>query len=260
MELARKRMFSRMAMGLLCAALLAPLHAAERLTICFEKKTVAPWRLPDNSGLNFDILAIVAARHDIEFRFQSLPWKRCLARLARNELDGAFSVSFTGERLALGAYPGGATPDARMRLHESRYILLRRKGSKFDWDGKAFQNVDGPITFQLGYSIGDMLRQHDVRVNETNDSLTVIARRVTSGSSGAAALYDSDALQLMASGPGSKLEMLPLPLIEKPYFLILSHAMVKARPEFAERIWKGIEEARNSPEYIRKARAAGVAP
>jgi len=260
MELARKRMCFRMAVGLLSVALAAPLHATERLTFCLEKKVVIPWRLTDTTGLNFDILAMVAARHNIEFRYQSLPWKRCLARLARNEVDGAFSVSFTQNRLPLGAYPGGATPDARMRLHESRYILLRRKGSKIDWDGKAFHHVDGPISYQLGYSVGDMLRRHDVQANETGDSLSVIARRILSGDIAAAALYDSDAENLMTSGPASKLEMLPAPLIEKPYFLILSHTLVKTRPELAGRIWKGIEDARNSPEYIKKARAAGVDP
>lgn len=260
MGLASRQMLFGWAVALLCMVPAASLQAAERLTICLEKKVVIPWRLSGNSGLNFDILAIVARRHNIEFRYQSLPWKRCLARLSRGEVDGAFSVSFTEERLAFGAYPGGTAPDARARLHLSRYMLLRRKGSQIDWDGKAFHHVDGVVTFQLGYSVGDMLKRHAVQVIETGDSLTVIARRVLSGSIAAAALYDSDAAELMASGPASGLEMLPIPLIEKPYFLMLSHALVKARPALADQIWKGIEDARNSPEYIKKARAAGVLP
>ena len=41
---------------------------------------------------------------------------------------------------------------------------------------------------------------------------------------------------------------------------MFSHQLLKANPELAERIWKEIEDARNSPEYIKKARAAGVQP
>jgi polar amino acid transport system substrate-binding protein len=48
------------------------------------------------------------------------------------------------------------------------------------------------------------------------------------------------------------------PLIEKPYYLMLSNALVKARPELAEQIWKQVEEVRNSKEYGKMVKAAGA--
>jgi polar amino acid transport system substrate-binding protein len=48
------------------------------------------------------------------------------------------------------------------------------------------------------------------------------------------------------------------PLVEKPYYLMLSNAMLKARPELADKIWKSIEEVRNGKEYGKLIQAAGV--
>lgn len=250
----------QLALGLLCMAFAAPVLAGDTLTLCFEKKNVVPWRTGGLSGLNFDILNVVQSRLKIKFNYESLPWKRCLAKMQNNELHGAFSVSFTEERLVFGVYPGGAEPEARKRLHDSRYMLIRRKGSALSWDGRQFTELNGAIAFQLGYSVGDMLKRNNVKVEESNDSLNVIGHRVLTGNVAGAALYDSDAAILMKTKVGSQLEMLPVPLIEKPYFLMFSHALLKQQPQLAERIWKEIEDARNHPDYIKKARAAGVQP
>ncbi len=254
------RVVRRLALGLLGLAFSLPALANDQLTLCFEKKQVVPWRLANNTGLNFDLFAIVEARLKIKFKYEPLPWKRCLAKMQTNEVQGAFSVSYTDDRRVFGAYPGGPEPDIRKRLHDSRYMLVRRKGSALDWDGRQFSKLDGGIAFQLGYSVGDMLKRLGVKAEETNDSLNVIGHRVLTGSVAGAALYDSDASILMRMGLGAQLEMLPVPLIEKPYFLMFSHQLLKSQPQLVERIWKEIEEARNSPEYLKKARAAGVQP
>ncbi|MES2899945.1 MAG: amino acid ABC transporter substrate-binding protein [Pseudomonadota bacterium] len=256
----RGRTARRLALGLLCIAFAAPVLAKEQVLLCFEKKIVAPWRLANQTGLNFDLLAIVEARMNIKFNYQALPWKRCLAKMQTNEVDGAFSVSFTEDRLVFGGYPGGAEPDMRKKLHDSRYMLVRRKGSALDWDGKQLSKLDGPIIFQLGYSVGDLLRRMNIKTEESNDSLNVVAHRILTGNVAGAALYDSDATIVMRMPLAAQLELAPLPLIEKPYFVMFSHALLKRRSQLAERIWQEIEEARSSPDYLRKARAAGVLP
>jgi polar amino acid transport system substrate-binding protein len=252
--------FARLlALTLLSAAACSPAFGADKLNICFENKVVLPWRTVERTGLNFDMLNRVETKADVSFVYQLLPWKRCLAKLKANEVDGAFTVSYNQERRQYGAFPGGEIADSKKRMHIARYFLVRKKGSLLEWDGKNFYRLDGKIAFQLGYSIGELLNTLGVPVDETSDSAYNVGRKVIAGRVAGAAMMDSDAYALLQGPLGPYLEMTPTPLLEKPYFLMLSHAMLKSRPEVAERIWKGIEEVRNGKDYIRLVNAAGVA-
>jgi polar amino acid transport system substrate-binding protein len=234
-------------------ALSLPAAAAEKaketVSLCFESQDVLPWRTEKGGGLNFVLLKMVEQRLDIHFDFQSIPWKRCLAQLKSNAVDGAFAVSYKPDRRELGEYPGGQQIDASKRMHIDRYVIIRRKGSKVEWDGKSFQNLDGAVGFQLGYSVGDVLRGLNLEVDEGSQRADELARKLIAGRLGAAAVGGSDAQSLMRGPLAPQLEQLPIPIIEKPYFLILSHAMAASRPELSARIWRAIEEARNSAAY-----------
>ncbi len=251
-----RRPMGRFALGLLLAAFSAPVFATQKLTLCFENKLVLPWRTVEQSGLNFELLKRVEAKLQINFNYELLPWKRCLAKLKANEVDGAFTVSFSDERREYGVFPGDGQPDARKRMHYARYFLVRSKGSDIDWDGRKFSNVDGKIAFQLGYSVGDMLRAQKVDVDETSDSINNVGRKVLAGRVAGAAMIDSDTVQLMRGPLAGKLEVVETPLIEKPYYLLLSNVLVKSQPELAERIWKSVEEVRDSKEYGKLVKAA----
>ncbi|HEY0063070.1 MAG TPA: transporter substrate-binding domain-containing protein [Telluria sp.] len=245
-------------MGLLGLALCAPALASDRLTLCFENRAVPPWRTLDLQGLNFELLKRVEPKVRLKFRYQPLPWKRCLAKLQANEVDGAFTVSFSPERMAFGVFPGADKPDPHQRMHTARYYLMRKKGSRIDWDGTHFLHVDGKIGFQLGYSVGDMLRAQQVQVDESKDTTDSVARKLLTGRLAGAAVFDSEAAALMAGPLGPQLEMRPVPLLEKPYFLILSRRLVQADPALAERIGKAVEEVRNGREYGKLVQQAGA--
>jgi polar amino acid transport system substrate-binding protein len=239
-------------------ALSLPASARETVTLCFEAQDVLPWRTEKGGGLNFELLKLVEKRLDIQFDFQSTPWKRCLAQLKANAVDGAFAVSYKPDRRELGEYPGNDSVDASKRMHTDTYVVLRRKGSKVGWDGKTFSNLDGAIGFQLGYSVGDVLRAQNVEVDEGSQRADELARKLLAGRLAAAAMGGSDAAGLMRGPLGAQLEQLPVPIIEKPYFLILSHALLASKPQLAARIWSEIEQARNSPAYKKLAQAQGV--
>lgn len=245
-----------LALAVLCGLLSAPLHAAN-LTFCFERKVVPPWRNIDQTGLNFELLKRVESKVKLSFDYKLLPWKRCLAMLQSNQVDGAFSVSFSQDRRTFGAFPG-IPPDANKRMHYARYFLVRRLGSKADWDGERFHHIDGKISFQLGYSVGEMLRDHKVAVDETSDTLHTVGRKILAGRVAGAALMDSDMEILMAGSLGKQLDVVPTPLSERAYYLMLSERLVRERPELATRIWDSVEEVRNSREYGRLVKAAGA--
>lgn len=244
------------AVAVLGLAVYAPAAAKDTITLCFERQEVLPWRTLNGGGLNFELLNQVATRLELSFDYQSMPWKRCLEQLKANQVGGAFAVSFNPGRLALGAYPGGAQPDPARRMHIDRYMLMRKKGTAIDWDGRQLTHVNGAIGFQLGYSVGDFLRAMNVPVDEGSQRASELAQKLIAGRLAGAALGGGDAVSLMNGPLASQLEVLPLPLVEKPYFLILSHALVAANPQLAERIWKAVEEARNSPAYRKLARDA----
>lgn len=248
---------------LLCGLALGPcVQAGTTLALCFEKVTVQPWRTENGTGLDFDLLREVGNRTGVTFTFEGLPWKRCLSELKANKMDGAFSASFSADRLEIGAYPGGRTLDVGQRMHIDRYVLLRRKGSNVQWDGKAFHNLDGPVGAQLGYSIAGHLRGLGVTVDEAAQRGRELALKLMAGRLAAAAIGGSEAALLMSSEPkvAAQLEVLPVPLTEKPYFLVLSHDFVAKKPELAQAIWKAVEQVRNSSEYRKLEREAVMVP
>jgi polar amino acid transport system substrate-binding protein len=233
-----------------------PASASQAISLCFERQEVLPWRTLDGGGLNFELLGEVARRLGIVFDYQSMPWKRCLAQVKADQVNGAFAVSFSRERLSLGAYPGvrglDGQADPARRMHVDRYVLVRRKGGKVDWDGKRFANVDGRIGFQLGYSVGDFLRAQNVPVDEGSQQADELVQKMLAGRLVAAALGGGDALRLMRTAYAKEIEVVPTPLIEKPYYLMLSHAFVAQHPDLAERIWKTVEAVRTSSFYRRR--------
>jgi polar amino acid transport system substrate-binding protein len=176
-----------MALALLVLSLPAA-APKETVRLCFEAQDVRPWRTEQGGGLNFELLKLVEQRLDVHFDFQSIPWKRCLAQLKANAVDGAFAVSYKPDRRELGEYPGGENIDASKRMHIDTYVLLRRKGSKVEWDGKHFSNLDGAIGFQLGYSVGDVLRAQNLEVDEGSQRADELARKLIAGRLAAAAV------------------------------------------------------------------------
>ncbi len=247
---------------ILPALLVAGLHhaaaarARDTVTLCYENVDVTPWRTVNGKGLNFELLNLVATQADVKFDYRAAPWKRCLALLKNNEVGGVFAASFLPERLEWAEYPGGATPDVNKRLHIDHFVMLRKKGSTADWDGKNFHNINGAIGFQVGYSVGDFLRAKGMRVDEGTQNPYTLVNKLLAGRLAAAAMGHSDSTRIMSSPLAAELELVQAPLLEKPFYLIFSKALGAAKPELTARIWKAVEEVRNGPVYTKLVRDA----
>ncbi len=246
-----------LALVLICLQPLAS-SAEETLTFCYESVDVRPWRTVEGKGLNFDLISAAAAKLGIQVKYEGIPWKRCLAELKANRMDGAFGVSFKTDRLDIGVYPGGNQPDDSKRLFTDGYMLLRNKGSNVTWDGKAIGGLDGAVGIQLGYSVGDQLKAMNIPVDDGSINLRELVRKLVAGRIGAAAIGGSDATYLSSKEPtlAKQFEILPIPLVQKPYFLMLSHQVFDANPKRALRLWKAIETERKSASYIKREEAA----
>lgn len=229
----------------------APAWAQDVLKVCYEGEDVRPWRHKDGTGLNFELLSRAAKRAGVVFEFEATPWRRCFIEVQNGNLAGILGASFKTDRMTYAAYPGGATPDAKRSAYHDRYILIRRKGDRLDWDGKMFYNLVGPIGVQNGYSIGSDLKSLGVTIDDGGRSLADNIQKLLSGRiSGVAGLAgEMNTLFAEESQLKNKLETLPVPLQEKPYYLMLSNQLVQTRPELAERVWAAIEAVRQSKEY-----------
>ncbi|GAA5162617.1 hypothetical protein GCM10025770_13540 [Viridibacterium curvum] len=234
-------------------------RAAELVTlrICHEPADIHPWSTSSGKGLNYELLAQAAKASGVNFEYEIVPWKRCLILLKSNQVDGAFAGSFKPDRMEAGAYPMlGGKPDAAKRLHTDRYVLVRRLGSPVAWDGRRFSNLRGAVGAQLGYSIVDQLKSMQIEVDEGAQTAEDLLRKLLVGRVDAAALLVGEAQAVFARSAelAGQLEMLREPLVEKPYFLMLSHGLLARNENLARRIWDNIEKVRESAAYQARER------
>ena len=223
------------------------------LSFCIENKDVRPWILREGKGLNIEILDRVAQKLGLNFVYRKAPWQRCFDALKRGEIDGIVGVSYKAERTQYGSYPGGQTPDVRKRLNYDKYVLVRRKGSPVLWDGKTITGLDGAIGTQFGYSVTELLFSQGVRVDQGSPGGAELLHKLSLGRVAAAAMLEGEAKALLASSEfqGENLEIIPIPLVEKPYYLLLSNRLAQHRGDLASAIWNSIEIVRETAEYQR---------
>lgn len=243
---------------ILLLLVLSPLtsQAADTLTFCYEDKDSYPWVMTDHTGLNLELLSLVAAASQLQIRYVAVPWKRCLAGLARGRYDGAFASSFKAERLSMGRYPTDSDGrlDESKRLHTSVYALYRRRGSSVGWNGTEFRQLTSAIGSLSGVSISDFLRSHGATVDESSRDPLALLRMLKEQRVDAVALQSLRADFVLQSHPALALdiEKAELPLEAKAYYLMLSNAFCQAQPEKAQGLWAEIERQRESSAYQSK--------
>jgi polar amino acid transport system substrate-binding protein len=229
------------------------------LQLCYERIDIPPWRMVDGRGLNLDLIRMAAARSGVAVQFVTLPWKRCLSEMRDGAVQGVFAASFSADRMAFGAYPGGNSADAAMQLHTDGFSLVRRKGDAASWDGKTLSGLKGPVGVQIGYSVANDLRKLGIAVDESSQTAKELLQKLQLGRVGAAAIGNSDVQTLLGDSavPGAfsgAIEVMPVPLVQKPYFLMLSHQFVQDAPVVSARLWQDIAVVRRSPEYQKLVR------
>lgn len=225
--------------------------AAALVHLCYEDSDVAPWRFRNRTGLNFLMLDAVAQETGVRFVYHARPWRRCQDDLRTGRVDGAFGMSYTPERASFVVYPGGIHPDPARRMFEGGYVLVRRTGTPVRFEGGRIQNLSGPIGAEPSHSIALDLARAGYEVDDGSPGPEALLRKLKAGRLAAAAVGTDQAHNLRRDDPAlfEGLEVLPVPLVEKPYFLVFSRPFVRRRPALAERLWDAIAVVRESPGY-----------
>lgn len=218
------------------------------LTLCFEDTDIPPWRWRNRTGHNFRLLDAAGERVGVRFEYRGLPWRRCQSALSRGEVDGAFALSYTPERRAMGVYPPGDPPSSGYRMFSDGYVLVRRRGDAVHLREGAIVGLIGPVGSQAAYSIVDDLRRKGVPVEEGSPDPMALLRMLAEGRVGAAALGTSKMQALEASGDPvvARLETVPEPLVRKDYFLMVSKQSYRRDPALVHALWDAIAGLRDA--------------
>ena len=224
------------------------------MKFCHEDVDVYPWVLKDRPGLNVIHMRGVEQKLGVKFEILPLPWKRCQEELREGKVDGIFAASFKNERLEIGHYPmsGDKTDAARAMMYDG-YSLYRLKGGSAQWDGSKL-NVAGSVGAQPGYSILDQLKQLGARVDDGAKTADDNLKKLVAGRVEAVALQTLEGDNAIATNAefSAKVEKVKPPLVDKPFFLMLSKQFVAKYADFSKDIWKTLAEVRESPDYKAK--------
>ncbi|MBB5018784.1 polar amino acid transport system substrate-binding protein [Chitinivorax tropicus] len=228
------------------------------IKLCFEGEDIYPWVMKSKKGLNIIMLEMVAKKTNLKLDMSPLPWKRCLNDVQSGGMDGAFAASYKPDRAEFAVYPSkDGKPDPAKRMMLDSYSLYRLKGSNVNWDGSKFQNVTSAIGTQPGYSVIDLLKQNGVQVDDGAKTADDTLRKLISNRVAGAALMTLEGDNSIATNSEftGKVERVPTPLVEKPYFLIFGKGYQAKYPGAVTQLWDAIASVRESPEY-KQAEAA----
>ncbi|MBC3933831.1 hypothetical protein H8K47_00530 [Undibacterium sp. CY7W] len=250
------RRLLRQACLLLCSAVLLQSRAAWaaeplRLSFCYDSAVTQLWLTHNGRGVLNRFLGIAQEKLNLRIQLDPLPWKRCLRDVSMGLRAGAVDGSYSEERAVYAYYPG--TPqgklDVNRRLRYGTYALYRVRGTDVDWDGKQFSNLNGPVVAQLGYSVIRDLSNLGVATDETPGTVDVVMRKLLAGRAQVAAVFSEEGDRLLKGPPyAGKIERMPIPLIEKPYFLLVNKAVYHTHPERIEQLWTTLAQLREALE------------
>ncbi|MFC2140167.1 substrate-binding periplasmic protein [Candidatus Auribacterota bacterium] len=226
------------------------------LILAYEDKVSFPYYLGNGKdvlaakpGTSVEIIKLLEKKLNVSIRFVRHPWKRCLKAMEHNEVDGTFNASFKEARLKMGRYPfKEGKVDRSRRLLTLSYGFYKLKGSKADWNGKNFTDLQGNIGVVLGYSVEKDLKEKGFPVDtapNTQASLDKLLRKRVNLIAGSESQIDS----YIRNYPRySEVVKLKKPWKIKASYLMLSHKFVKEHPDLTEKIWDSIAVLRESKE------------
>ncbi len=243
--------------------LLAPVvgHADDQVVVrvVYEETPNPPRHLgegplvPDPPGITVDMLRLATERLGMTLELLRAPWNRGLYMVENGQADGIFHSSFKVDRLPIGVYPmAGDEPDVSRAIFEQKYVFYVREDSGVTWDGERLQGVVRPVGATAGYSVIDDLAALGL-TGETERNQIINFRKLQEGRIDAYAELQTMADYYLAQndGPIDGIVRLEPPIVQKPYYLMLSHQFYDAHPDLAEALWDQIAAINNSDDLER---------
>ncbi|AGX88108.1 ABC-type amino acid transporter substrate-binding protein [Candidatus Symbiobacter mobilis CR] len=168
-------------------------------------------------GVHTGLVVEAFRRLGMEPQVESVAWERCWNELAKGRYQAIFSASYNEERAARVLYP--KTP-----LQRVAYMAVVRKGTV--WDGASLAALPAPLAIPRGYNVGRDLRKQGLAVDDGALQDRQNLEKLVAGRVGTAVIEDAAAKLLIRDmGLGDKVEILPKPVSEKDYFVVLARQL-----------------------------------
>lgn len=233
------------------------LPGAPKMVVSYVVKHSPPWYLNKGDtvdlthpGVTPEILCEAAQKAGINITFVRKPWKRGLVEMKSGHVDATFHASYKKEREVFGVYPKNAgKPDASRSINNQRYIFFYSPENPIDWDGKTFRSQHGkPVGVSVGYAVIDDLKKLGIPYTEIRGADNGLSM-VDKGRLSAMAEIENLGLQAIRDTRKLGLSIVahPIPIRDKPYYLLISRTFYNKYPDLSEKLWNVIGEIAHGP-------------
>jgi polar amino acid transport system substrate-binding protein len=240
----------------LIAALLCPGPAlGAKLRMCTDVQPHPPFMMPDGSGSAGEVVAAGALAAGFELEFYAVPLARCRAEAQTNAVHAAPMTPYIPHVLPDVRYPMRfGRPDVTRATMRARIMLFQRVGGPVRWDGKTLAGLDKPVLAPSGsLGMAEALRRVGAPIDERGRSLQANLAKLMAGRGDAAVgVWDEGSVLLALPEFAGKIEMLPLPLHEQAYYLVVTRAFYEEHADQVEIMWNKIGQLNQQRRLLRK--------
>jgi len=234
----------------------SPAPSIDPISICVEDRFWPPGSFfKDGKAVGTHIVQARKAfeRVNLPYRFEKMPWKRCVQAAGSGAVDGILSISLSTDREAVFHYPVGATPIAAHpeSLEHVTFVLVTRAGDAVPRAGEPIPKALQPMGIPLGYNAGPYYGAQgieEVHLSQKVDMLSVLARKRVNSLLMAQPLYTFTLSQRLDS---AAFHQTVLPELQSPLYLAFSRKS-DVSEELRNAVWNAIA-ALHSDEAAMKA-------
>lgn len=244
-----------------CALALAAGTTAQAVTLrlCLDERSNAPYVTPSGGGVTGQLIAEAAREVGLTLTHYAAPTTRCREEIRFNAADGFPTTPYTPALLHFMVYPmRGAAPDTARAVMSLRNLVYRRAGTAAGWDGARFTQLSTPVLVRFGSMLViDKLAAMGVQADDSAKTLEANFSKLLAGRAALVVAPEMMGQALLADPQfAGKIEVLPVPFTDEPYYLGLSRKFYHAHPQLSERLWDAIARIRRSPTYQKALHAA----
>ncbi|HEY1128871.1 MAG TPA: hypothetical protein VGF12_05660 [Roseateles sp.] len=225
---------------MLAGLLSAGMAAAEpvKLRLCTSDVPFYPYSMPDGSGLFQRRLMALAKSLNVEVVAHVAPRARCLQHSRNGEADALIGI-FSADRLDWMAYPmRGGAPDAERGLGAVRFVLYRRVGTAYGWDGRKFLGLGTEkLGLQFAYAYGPQLAAQGVAVDDRATSAEQLMAKLERGRVALVLMQEEQAKVLIEHRLAGRIEPLEPPFGTQTFYLIVSRDFQKRHAALVQKLW-----------------------
>lgn len=244
----------------LLAALLLPLCGqAQTLRLCVDEKSHLPFITPTLGGTVGLLIHQAAKEVGVKIETYTAPITRCREEIRANVADGFPSAPNTPALQPFMVFPmQKGKPDADRAVLMARAMVFKRKDSPVQWDGKQFSQLNTPVLIAFGaVLLTDRISAMGLAMDDKGKSLDANMAKLLAGRADVTIGAEYSGYALLADPQfAGKIDTLPVPFSEEPYYLGLSKRFYSAHPAVAEQLWNAIGRIKKTAAYQEEVQKA----